>query len=87
MPPVIRKVLRRARNFFIGPKPDISLFRRDYTQVVHNTNEVPVRHIYLVPHPTLFRWYENPFLHFKMLGIIELDWLVYTAGLYWKDNN
>ena len=82
---MMHEILRRVRNLLIGPYPMLDAFARERAPL--SPSGKPERHVYLLPHPALLRWYEDPVLHFDRLGIIEIDWLVYTAGLYWKDQN
>lgn len=72
--------MRRAFNVVVGPFPRPMVFKRP-------ADADGRQHIYLVPIPAVLRWYADPGLHFNKVGLIEVDWLAYTVGTYWHDND
>jgi len=78
---ILCEVWRRVRNFFWGPTTGFDGFER------RDRNVRKERLICIIPLPSVLRWYEHEGLHFSRLGIVEVDWLWWTAGLYWIDDD
>lgn len=78
---LLRLIRRRIFEFFWGPYTGFDGFRR------RERNARKERTLNIIPTPVPLRWYEHEGLHFSRVGIVEIDWLAWTVGLYWIDNN